>query len=260
MSTWLIVAICLAAVVGVIWGIWHLRPTVDPRFTPKLVDSSGKSLIGLLGENVGDLGSRPTEDQDYPKEAIVWRVTIDRVGKNLIIKYGSRAKFTIGQGDSEVRKFLAAVAADTYPENTTWQTVDYDQYRDLRTPLSIEYNGHALMVFVLDDHNWYFTQRTSPFQVAKGGKGKRFYRDARCAWGTSAEEEAGENDDCKVASFIANANGDWQKNGKIKPDGQKEFSRAFNIYVTLRVPLGNKTRYLPLIIDPDVGYPGGVKP
>jgi hypothetical protein len=125
-----------------------------------------------------------------------------------------------------------------------------------KSNLSIRFDQYAYIVILLEDGNWKFSAGAEPFQVEQGNAA--YYTNPLCAWVDSAGAHTGKTpppDSCRVACFAADAAED-----KANSDDPLDFSTGFNIYLDLaleRKDNPNITRLLSIVVDPDVGHPGG---
>ena len=204
------------------------------------------------------LGSTPAAN-DLPTHVITWKLAITKNGGLIGFDYDKVAEHRLAAGQS-IDDYLTLLATERPPQGLNWHEPNLKPrpaHQPRETPLSIEHNGYSYIVYWLEDVNWHFTAEHEPFEIQAGKED--LYRDPRCAYlvGTTPRvrraPESGAR--CRVASFISNGAAN-QAGG----DDLDEFVTPFNFYVTIRSTKGGRTRYLPLVIDPDVGYPGGNYP
>jgi hypothetical protein len=247
-------AVALIAISSIVWS--------SCRDKTEYAANKPDNAVSITTDGTKPLGSAPSNKDDLPRDVILWRVFIGEteVGSNRIIevKYVKVATHELQQGEG-IDNYLKQVVLGQAPNN--WRDVPElvgDAQTYAMSPLSIRHTGYAYMVFVLDEKNWQFTAEREPFAVQRGKQD--YYLDAKCAWRTGAttaevQAEPPANAECKVASFISNAALD-----RKEPTFKEKFRTPFNFYVSLKLPRKNGTLYLPLAIDPDVGYPGGSHP
>jgi len=130
------------------------------------------------------------------------------------------------------------------------------------SPLSLQNKRFSYIVYVLSSRNWQFGRHGLPITAGKNAQptvpnptpDQFFYTDAYRVgesftdkdMGTPFEQEGAEpKDNCKIAYVIAKGD----KAGAV-------YSHALNLHVDL-IYEGKKRRFIPLMIDPDVRYPGG---
>ncbi|HEX8482422.1 MAG TPA: hypothetical protein VF650_11005 [Allosphingosinicella sp.] len=200
----------------------------------------------------------PDVPQDYelPTRVVVWRVTFDEDGGELHIFYNRSAVHDLQSNDpADFEAFLARIVDR---ENIGWR--DPDITTPGETPLSIKYDGLAYMVFVIRDKKWRFSVSGPPFSIQNYRTD--YYLHPRCAWrepgaqDITISKQADGTVDCTTAFFIADAAGDQAANG----DAQGKFMSSFNIFLELSMRRKGGRRHVPIVIDPDVGYPEGTTP
>lgn len=213
---------------------------------------------------VGETDPMNESNEELPKDVLIWEIDFDKINpedvedihmkKNIInVHYRRVAKHVLAQGN-DIDDFLKEAAKGNLPQDLTWHEVEWTPRNGnppRETPLSIRHNEHAHMIFLLKEMNWQFMGGHDPFRVQKD-KGTRYTRP-RCAWikdGAPVAERQPDRGQCRVAGFVSNAKADMGV--------QREFVTQFNFYISIKITgKDGKERYLPLVIDPDVGYPGG---
>ena len=202
----------------------------------------------------------PPNPNTFPQKVIVWRVSFDEEIDEFRLFYKECALVDLGSTDFEVfKRYLGAVVDREEPDSGNdlddWHGPKGDDSGE--TPLSIDCDDYSYMAFVVRGKKWRFSRSHKPFTVKRGWDQK--YRMARCAWRDPAngelriEEEPGDgadDPDCTVAFFVAD----------VRNQGQNR-RVAFNIFVDLAMTRGSRRkRHIPIVVDPDVGYPGGNYP
>lgn len=241
----------VAALIAIAWIVW-------PDGGNDRHDLQGllRNRVKVYSDDTDVLADTPTE---LPTDVIVWKMSIREGTDGIILEYDEVAQHMLRPGEG-VTEYLKQVARGSAPAK--WEKVNHTediQNPERETPLSIRHNGYTYMVFILDKKNWHFTAGREPFEVRSDKKS--YYLDPQCAWIVGANVEVKRTppigSQCTVASFIANAKLDQKEKG----DDNQSFHSPFNFYVTLRVKGKNgRVSNLPLVIDPDVGYPGGYHP
>lgn len=206
-------------------------------------------------------GTEPMNDAPttLPREVITWKISLERNGREIAIKYTGVGKHTLGPRE-HIDNYLKMAARNQFPAGYQFRLpkpIDRPPNQPRETPLSIEHTGFSYMVFILEDLNWHFTNNHDPFEVLKGKE--PYYTDPRCAWFsgvTPMVSRRPQSANCRVASFISNA----QEDKRVNQDDLGHFIAPFNFYVSIQGKGTPRDRYLPLVIDPDVGYPGGNSP
>jgi hypothetical protein len=214
-------------------------PTLSAKFvgnTKKMEDANGK-------------GHTPS-----PKKVIFWRIKIgeDAAG-NITAGYSGVATMDMASS-KDITKILQQTVDGILPQ--TWKA---PQKAGHKSPMFIQNNEEAHMVFVVNSGNYEFSENSEPFQVEVGKDD--FLLKPRCSWRAAdgtfhCERKLPRGERCRVASFIADSDDDLATGGGIS------FQTSFNIYLDLRLPSDNPGGVLliPIAIDPDVGYPEGTHP
>jgi len=128
--------------------------------------------------------------------------------------------------------------------------------RPYRSPLSLENDQLSYVVYLLNSgKDWQFARRGWPISIAVA-RTKNYYAAHRADASGHAGADDGSNfsrerDGCHVAFFIAD--------GRLASSDEK-YGDFINIHVDLVYRDTDETRFMPLIIDPDVRYPGGSEP
>lgn len=242
----LTISLILVTLAGaiVIWLLWKYNDELYHRTMPFNGDSTP----------MNEVNGSPIRD------VITWRINFEKTGNVISIKYTQAAKYQLKNNETIVT-YLKTAAKNQFPTGMQWFTPKWEdrpENQPRETPLSLRHDGQAYMVFILEEMNWHFTADHDPFEVHKGKEA--FYTNPRCAWKKGSDSDVGRqppaNVDCRVASFLSNAKDDRAQNG----DDLGRFVSPFNFYVSVKAAGGTRPRYLPLVIDPDVGYPGGHYP
>ena len=220
--------------------------------------------------NMTDI-QRPMEP---PKDVVVWKIRFyEKPDATINIEYDVAARHTLAAGES-IDTYLDKVARGELPlqatspaepkKPNTWRKPNWDdsrlteKRRERVSTLSVEHKGYSYIIFVLDDEtNWEFMPEKEPIRIDKKGEG--LYFNPRCTYLPKDSPSAKttrvppKGEICRVASFIAKS-----EEEPLEQDGS--FTTPFNLYVRLTYNVQGRPRQLPLIIDPDVGYPGGNAP
>jgi hypothetical protein len=189
-----------------------------------------------------------------PTHVIAWRlsVTVDKDGE-IDVSYSEAWEFDIA-GDETIKTHLEKYAR---APDTKYGKKPNERYPNkTKSNLSIRHKDYSYMLFVVGNKNLQFNEGGEPFEVERNNSS--FYLDPLCAWIANGQinfdREAGPG--CRVACFIADSVEDQKAS-------TEEFYTSFNIYLDLmlkRTDNPAQTRPLPIIIDPDVGHPGGTEP
>lgn len=123
-----------------------------------------------------------------------------------------------------------------------------------QTPLSLKNEFLTYVVYKLSSKNWQFAHDYPPFTIGAEGKDAACYFEARRfdRHGNKdkvhIEHRVPSAEDCVVAYFIADG---WKAKG-IKG----RYIHALNVHIEL-IYDGRERARIPIIVDPDVRYPGG---
>lgn len=123
--------------------------------------------------------------------------------------------------------------------------------RKFKTPLSLQNRKHAYIIIKLAGKNWQFSYDKAPFSLSVEAARTGAYLHARKVDPQGRIVEPGTpTANCKIAFFVAEGHNVW--------NGTDSFSHGFNLHLDLRYK-DSETRdsFMPIIIDPDVRYPGG---
>lgn len=198
--------------------------------------------------------------------AIAWHIDIGMDSEGQIdLSYTRAEECGLINSDDTLRKVLSELIL--HPETINdWDTPKTES--PMRTPLSIASKEDLVMIFVLNrKRNWQFSINHDPFMIQTGFE-QHYFNPARVIkdfrelhnidWIIDPINMAGAVVNtvvkkCKVAYFIAKTAAHYVQVNNPHV--------AFNIYVDLMIKNrgGNKIR-LPIVIDPDVGHPGGNRP
>lgn len=246
----IVTIVLIAAAAGLLIRSWQAEDRQELR-------SLLRNRVQTYSDDTDVLSDTPSPSA-LPTEVIVWKVRIREVSGEINIDYDKVARHTLQPGIG-VKGYLEEIVRGTTPNWADYDTATDPQNPERETPLSIRHTGYAYMVFVLDKKNWHFTAGREPFEVREDKK--KYYSDPLCAWqeggAIQVKRTTTEKAQCTVASFIADGRLDQQET----KDDTDSFHSPFNLYVTLRVKgKQGRVRNLPLVIDPDVGYPGGNYP
>jgi hypothetical protein len=189
-----------------------------------------------------------------PSPAVAYRVGIGVQDGEVFLSYSGVYRFKVSIANP-IETYLKRLAVE--PEKVPWlPTTELEPIKG-KTNLTIRHKERSHLVFVLEDKNWQFTESGPPFMIQSGKR--TYYVNPQCAWledqilknpvvGLIPPADVG----CRVATFIANSADDPGH------AGGGDYYAAFNINIDLKLRRADKNlRLLPIVIDPDVGYPGG---
>lgn len=178
--------------------------------------------------------------------ALICEVDFRVQGNRLVFEYSGMARVDLGQIDfHEVLEELAA---------GTFQDFSPPRGTRRRSRLSIDFPEDSYLVMLLKrDKDWQFSRQGPLFTVGdpsgEAGTHPRLVNPR--AVGTDGVEIGPRTDGaaCQLAYCI----------GFRGPDGTEE---RFNLHVDINEEdsVDEQGRYIPIVIDPDVGHPGGGYP
>jgi hypothetical protein len=192
----------------------------------------------------------PPHTLGVPHEALFFKLKleINGSGKKIELKYSNAARLpTAGETDR------AALLDRFFSQPNPWRRCQHNGSPH-KSPLTI-FNDQLRYIFIiLDDQSWQFSSKHVPFMVDKNHastylSARRYVKNFAGLFGEVGVEDLQHG--CIVAGFIANN----------QIGGGAAYSHAFNIYLDLLLTdWQNNTIPLPIVIDPDVGHPGGNGP
>ena len=204
--------------------------------------------------NSKSMDDRKHGDPD-PEDVMLWKVSLtgDSSG-NISIIYNGVYSYQRAQGET-FENVLEKAVRRVLPPDGNWDVPDYSNPGP--TALSIANDKEMYLIFVLDQGNYRFSQKQEPFQIQESKHS--FYRMPRCGWLENDVFQSArilpDGKECFVAGFLANSDDDLRGG-----DGRK-FTSSFNIYLDLFVTIPGKgiSPPIPIVVDPDVGFPEGTK-
>lgn len=207
----------------------------------RIIDADDVVEMGKLSDRI---------PPDPPTHVIAWQLEITASGGEVNVSYPKVWEFDLN-GD-KIEKYLEEYARD--PDKARGKAPKEDKPDKGKTNLSIRNKEYCYIVFVLANKNVQFSE--SPQEAFKVEKDNdKFYMEPLCAWldGTNFKIGRKAGPKSRVACFIADSERDQQAS-------TQEFFTSFNIYLDLRLKRSDDPRIerlLPIVIDPDVGHPGG---
>jgi hypothetical protein len=189
-----------------------------------------------------------------PQHVIGWKLAIltDSAG-DVDISYLDSWAFDMAPGEN-IDKYIKEYAGD--PDKVRGKPPSDPYPNKSKSNLSIRHDAFSYMVFILHNKNLQFCEGNEAFRVERNNAD--YYTDPLCAWDVNGAISTGRipGARCRVASFLANSAAD-------QAASTMEFFTSFNIYLDMRLKRKDdesQIRTLPIVIDPDVGYPGGNQP
>ena len=199
----------------------------------------------------GDVTDLSEKAINFPEDTPVWffRVNIDVDLRGDISFHYDNASSGKISSQADLDKLIAKVANFTEPR---WGDVLSTTVGD--TPFSINCTSKCVFVLVLHpSRNWQFSHDKAPFQI-KSGREPFYFNATRVDRSGKPLVGAGTSHGCKVAYFYGECDRDRAA------QGGGDFKTAFNIHLDLLLYWQGKELTLPIVVDPDVGHPGGGTP
>ncbi|TFI58334.1 hypothetical protein E2493_10120 [Sphingomonas parva] len=188
-----------------------------------------------------------------PRLATIREIDIKTNGNKIDAKF-SRGNFVVDTTDypGGIAEVVDRVRRDTlpYPDDTSG-----GPSAPFKCPLSLKNNKNVYVIFKLTGKNWQFAHNAQPFSIGVEAYKSDCYFDARRVDSAGAvddgDDPAIKKYGCKVAYFIAL--GDRAVSGN-PPD----YVHDFNLHLDLIYSDHNQNAtYTPIIVDPDIRFPGG---
>ena len=210
-------------------------------------------VMGDRSYPFGRAGNR--KEKPKPEFAVVRELDfeISPDGKNLTIFYSKYTKDIYVKDDVELRKLLISLYDSNFPYETTKPPPPDDPFD---SQLSLSNDNLRYMIFRLKDgRNWQFAREGWPITI--GEAGMAYFYDAHRVDAKGVADKGDDRklirDGCMVAYVMAAADEVFAETGA--------YCHPINLHVDLFHEVQGqptkKTCYLPIIIDPDVRYPGG---
>lgn len=204
----------------------------------------------------GDLEEFPNEP--LPTHATVREINA-RVVDNEISFFFSRANYEVDLGIYDGG--FAGLLRDLRTGEGSFPDFNGIRPQPPIPPLSLKNRDLRYVVYVLQlDKNWQFSRDHAPFSTEEGMTNPIGAR--RCHYGARRVDPNGNQervipgmpakDNCMVAYFVSNG-------AKAASGTTGRYTHPLNIHVDLLFGAQDKGR-IPLIIDPDIRFPGGSGP
>lgn len=206
----------------------------------------------ILREILNDPGVRifdaPT-NYAFPEIATVRQIDIEGSPARLDAKF-TGANYEVALDDAGGLNAVLRRLATNQPTPFPWPD-QHEPKPDFTTPLSLQNRKHAFVIVRLTGKNWQFSYDKAPFSLSLDAAKTGAYLHAR-----KVDSQGGIVDpntptaNCKIAFFVAEGHRVW--------NGTDPFIHGFNLHLDLRYKDSkNRDSYMPVIVDPDVRYPGG---
>lgn len=212
------------------------------------------SMIEFLrGKSFNRMDPSPY-NQDTITTVIVRRIDLKIAGSDLRIFFSKSRRINLNDYDDDFTTILTKLCRNTFRFNSRPPKLE----RPYDSDLSLNNDSLSLIVYQLSSKNFQFGSRGWPITVADKGYGKKAYFDAKRVFFRQGKiySDNGDSGDpvidgCKVAFFIAD-------HMKANTEFTGNYSDAINFHIEFYYDDDDKNRrYIPIIIDPDIRYPGG---
>ncbi|HMG47809.1 MAG TPA: nucleotide synthetase [Allosphingosinicella sp.] len=216
------------------------------EITPDVIDAI-KANFANPGLNMKDLDRAP------PTVATVRELEIDGGADRIDARY-SGANY-----DVDLANFggLANVLLLLHNDGLDL-TEDGAPKGKYKTPLSLKNRKYCYVIFKLKSKknnkkkNWQFSGEQQPFSIIIDEWDKGKYYEARKVYNGIEQAKDAKINGCMIAYFIS----DGAKAVDVAPNG--EYSHGFNFNLDLIYKDSDqKDSYMPIIVDPDIRFPGG---
>lgn len=209
------------------------------ELTPKIVEIVN-ALFNNPGLNMADLDRAP------PTIATVRELELDGGPTSIEARY-SGANYVVDLSSLGLEKALMLLHSGEL--NTTEHGPPKGEYK---TPLSLHNKTYSYVIIKLKSKNWQFSGAGHPFSIETSQWDKGTYYEARKVYQGVKQPKGSTQNGCMIAYFIA----DGAKARLNAPNG--EYSHGFNFHLDFIYQDSNhQPSYMPIIIDPDIRYPGG---
>jgi hypothetical protein len=202
----------------------------------------------MVGVPMVEMPAEVIPEEDLPRKVRLCEIALRANGHRIMLTYSRMCDFNLASG-SEILAEVKKIAQGTYPSNFKKGTSNRR-----KSELSLNNREYRYLVFVLNEEtNWQFAREVEPFSLFKE-KGdnptdlRKYYMNPISFDGSGTPIKPGSEPYKKsmVAFFIAR--------GQCRPPSEGD---RFNIHVDINE---EDDKYIPVMIDPDVGHPGGSTP
>lgn len=212
-----------------------------------------EELLAKLALFVPEFDEPDELSNSPPKIATIHELDIVTDGR----KY--EFKFTHHFYNLDLRSYaggLSKLLKDLHDGNFSWGITGGEPHIEwpCSSFLSVGNLEYQYIIYVLNSNrNWQFRHLKAPITISKLAKAKGAYfesRKADIAGNVFTSEK--KKDGCRVAYFIADADAAFGQ--------EREYVDRINLHVDMICDVYGKRCFMPIIIDPDVRYPGGSSP
>lgn len=198
---------------------------------------------------LGECSPFPDADQSgrRPSEVIVLEIDFDIVGGNLRFFFSRAWGPTPIDASNTIEKQMAELAKGKFPNHIN----KMETKSPISSKLSFRNKAYRYIAYVLSPKNWQFSRSYVPMTIQSSLLNYGVYFEARRVTPAGIVQEIGDGtqDLARVAYFVA----DGEK--ILNNPGIPGYPHGINFNVELFDTDGT---VLPLIIDPDIRYPGGI--
>ena len=211
------------------------------NITPEIVD--------LIRTYVTDPGLTIQERTNEPEPAIatVREVDVFAHGNRIDAKYSS-ANYEVNLANyGGLSEVLRRLARNQLPVND-----DPAPKGKYKSQLSLQNRKYCYVILKLTSKNWQFSRDKDPFSIGPGSVyfPPLYFEPRKVRDDGSVVTRGDIADDCKIAYFIAD--------GATANDLADSYEDPFNLHLeVVDRDWENNRSPVPIIIDPDVRYPGG---
>lgn len=203
----------------------------------------------FLSRSVGGVAFPDADpDNNVINKVIIREIDIDISGDEIKIGYKNARVCKVADFD----EFKNLITGDISVNNKYLKKHRLKMKQEFESHLSISSEENAFLVFVLSQKNWQFCSTGAPFTILQKIKDKKRYYSASMVDPKGnilpSGDEKNPVESSKVAFFVA-----LGAKGKAEEPGG--YSDPINIYVD--IVEDNSGTIIPIVIDPDIRYPGG---
>jgi hypothetical protein len=192
--------------------------------------------------------TRVIPEADLPQKVRLCEIELRANAHRVRLTYSRMCDFKLASG-SEILNAVKRIAQGSYPEDFNKAVINRR-----KSELSLNNSDYRYLIFILSEKtNWQFSREFEPFSLFEGEENNQtdlqeYYMNPQSVDGSGNSIEPGKEPYKKsmVAFFIAR--------GHCRPPSEGD---RFNIHVDINE---EDAKYIPIMIDPDVGHPGGSTP
>lgn len=197
----------------------------------------------------------PSNGKLSPSSAIVREIDFEQRGGELWFFFSRWSKdVKLSEYDNKIDKLVNEIVEGGFRR---WEPDPPVLDIPYSTPLSLKNDKLKYVIYVLSNKSWQFTRVGYPITIGPKPSSRGIYFDAFRIFESYADRDLGgpfddpaakPRDNCKMTCFISD--------GKTAKGSKNEYDHPINLHVDL-VFRAVKPRYMQIMIDPDVRFPGG---